>query len=294
MSYEDMLVINDDNYKQFIGDGHQVDFDGHTRLLTARPRITPFGCYRNIPAAKPELLIPRSKWDEIIAKKDEEKSWLSDYILPEEQIAITKAEDQNGRSLCWSYDVTINAIINRLKQGFPLVLLAAESVAGPITNWSDEGGWPETAMQRFISNGACPQSFLDKPNSLSPSRWKSGWETACSEYKITEWIDLDFAGKTFDALVSAAMWGISCSTTYSWWQHAIANALRVRKVGRKYQVMAWNSWGLSYGTNGWFYLEEGKGTPDGGLFGVSQMLPSEQTFASGRDKTSRNMMSEEN
>lgn len=266
------LVIDESNYVDYIGDGKKIVWDGEKRLFGALPRVTQFGCYNNIPSAKPEFLVPRSEWDRIIEEKDRDKSWLSDLIKSEERDFISEKQDQNSLGYCWNYCVTICGTINRLKQGLSLVALASESVGGPIVNFRNEGGWPENALHRYMSHGACLQDYLDRPNSLSPRRWKSGWEENALNHRITEWMDLDFNGKQFDSIVSAAFWGIPCAVVFNWWGHAVTSSLRVRKVNGRYQVMFWNSWGKSYGDNGWFWMQEGKGTPDGGTFGVTQMI----------------------
>ena len=266
------LIINDDNWREFIGDGHVVERGGELRMLGALPRRTAFGG-TVASAADPSFLIPRSEWDARIAEKDEQKTWLADLIKPEERRVITIAEDQRSLGYCWTYCVTNNVIVCRLRQGEPLVLLSAESVGGPTNGWRDQGGWPETALKRYMSHGACPQSFMDRPNSLDPNRWQNGWQQAGLDYRVEEWLDIDFPGRTFDALVAAALSGKGSVCCYDWWGHAIFGGLKVRKVSGRYQVMHWNSWGLSEGEEGWIWIDERRSVPEGGLFTVGSVLP---------------------
>jgi hypothetical protein len=47
-----------------------------------------------------------------------------------------------------------------------------------------------------------------------------------------------------------------------WWGHAVCGGFRARINGRTPEIKWINSWGLSYGDQGYFWMAEGKGTPD--------------------------------
>lgn len=268
------LLIDDNNYREFIGNRLEVDFGGQRRILGALARRTEAGLCKVAAPAAPDFLIPRDRWPELIAKKDEEGSWLADIIAPEIRREITRREDQNGLGYCWTYCVTIAAIVERIRQNHPLAFLSAESIGGPITGWRNRGGWPEDALGRLISHGACPQEYMDRPNSLSPSRWKDGYEEAALDYRATEFWDYDVFCKPFDAAVSSAIWTVPYGGGLGWWAHAIMGGLRVKHVGGEdFIVQHWNSWGLDFGEEGWFWLEESRAKFDLGLFGIRQMIP---------------------
>lgn len=259
------LWICDDNWKDHVGDGRVVEFDGHLRQLCARPRVTAYGACAAATAFPVDQLIPRSRWDAIIAKKDEEKSWLDDLMQTPGAPAV---KDQDGENYCHGYGPTSCVEVQEFLQGCYSGSLSAESVAGPVTDWRNIGWDPEDDLQQLITYGACPAEYMDKPWSRNPRLWKPGWEKAALDHRVLEWWDLDIEGRVFDAYVTAAMLNILCAAGYRWWSHEVHGAYRVRKQNGRYGVKHRNSWGANYGEDGFFWLEEGRGTPSIGLFGV--------------------------
>lgn len=260
------LIINDSNYKDHIGDGQVVDFDG-PRLLAAMPRRTDFGGCLVAEAFRPDLLIPRSEWPDRIRQKDLQQSWLYDLV------ADLPVKDQNGLGYCHAYAAVGAAECQRVLQGHGYVQLSAESIGGPITGWRNRGAHPEDDLEQLARFGACPQSMMDRENSISPSRWDSAWQTEREGYKCSEWWDLEIPGKAFDAAMTATLLGLPFFAGYQWWSHAVAGGFKARDLGRgKFAIMSRNSWGPNYGENGFFWLEEGKGTPNIGCFAVRQMI----------------------
>lgn len=264
------LIINDSNYRQFTDDSGVIVWDGVPRLLTAKRRRTEVGQYPQARPIRPEQLVPRSEWDARIRQKDAEHSWLEDILK-----GVLKTKDQNGLGYCHAYAMVSAMEAQRVVQGHPYVELSAESIGGPITNWRNQGAMPEDDLDQAVSYGACPQSMMDRQWSLNPNRWDPDWKQERLNYRVIdgEYWDLEMPGKAFDACVTAALLGVPYNAGYGWWLHAVLGGLRLRKNSRGfYEIRHLNSWGSSYGENGWFWIEEGKATPDLDCFGVRQMI----------------------
>ena len=178
-----MLHISDFNYADFIGDGNEVEHDGHTRYLTYKGKAPSHGlCLRPVSADFP--IIPKAQWVERIKAKKGGLKELGDFYG-------IKVKNQDGRKLCWAYGSTSVLEYTRAKQGQPYLELAPESVSGPTNNWSNQGGWGETALEQLQKGGACAETYLDSQWSLSPKRWKTGWEQNALNNRVVEWYEVN-------------------------------------------------------------------------------------------------------
>lgn len=177
---------------------------------------------------------------------------------------------------CHAYGPVMAAMCHRLVQNQPHVMLSAESVGGPVTNWKNQGAYPEDDLQQMVNFGACPADMMDAPLSRKPSKWDPEWEVERFKYRVIEWLDgMLERGKAFDAAMTMAILNLAGAAGFTWWGHEVAYCLHAQDLGRgKFAIGGRNSWGKDYGDDGFFYLEEGKGTPDIHLFAVLHMLAS--------------------
>jgi hypothetical protein len=177
-------------------------------------------------------------------------------------------KDQDGTNYCWVYASASSVEAIRALQGQPYVNLSPESIGGPVRNWRNQGGWGLEALEQLQTVGACRMDFMDKPNSLSPSRWKSGWQADCANYKITEaWATIDDGD--FDAVFTAALLRLPVSIGLNWWGHQVLITAPVVFDNGSFGVEFRNSWGADYGDDGFATLTENKAQPDGSFACVS-------------------------
>ena len=269
-------LITPENADSYCGpvNARAVNFDGQIRMLSFRPPAAPYGeCRGTVGAERLVELIPRSEWDKIIEQKDREKSWLIDNV------ATVKCKDQNGLSYCHSFGTVSTMEIALVMAGYPYEELSAESVGGPVTGWRNQGADPSDDLEQVEKAGACLASYMDRPNSLNPRLWKPGWEHDAMGRRVLEAYDLRLPGKEFDAVVTCALLNIPVGLGYAWWGHFIHGGFQVRKnKSGVYEILERNSWGASYGKDGYFWLAEGRargqGTPDWS-FAVRVVIPQE-------------------
>jgi len=202
-------------------------------------------------------VIPRSAWQSLILAN--QGKMLSDLI---KQDGI-KCKDQDGLNYCWGYGSTETVEVLRSVEHLPYVELSPESVAGPIVNWRNVGGFAEDACSQLNNFGACATSFMDAPNSLRHTSWKEGWEANALLHKIEHsYVDIG----SFDELVTACLNRIPCAVGLDWWGHLVMIVDAVILPDGTIGVMGRNSWGADWpnaGDGGWFTLSESKAQPSG-------------------------------
>lgn len=251
-----LYVINDDNFEKVVADGMHA---GHgTGFMGPDPRghtMRKFGDSYTV--------IPRDQWPSLI--KQGQGTFLSDLIKK----AKIPSKDQDGLNYCWAFASTSTAEVCFAVQGQAYEELSAESVGGPVVNWRNVGGYGTDALDQLTSTGACAASFMDAPNSLRPSRWKSGWEADCANHKITNsWASVD----TFDEVITALLLRMPVSIGLDWWRHQVLlTDPHIFDTG-KFGVVMRNSWGENWpsaGAGGWSILTESKSQPSGSFAAIS-------------------------
>jgi hypothetical protein len=264
------LLITPQNADFWCGpeNAKSVFWHGHKRALNATPPKQPYGLCAGVAAIEDVItLIPRSEWQDRIKEKDANDTWLKSICKD------VKCKDQNGLGYCHAYGTVSPMEIAAVAQGEPYVELSAESIGGVVTDWRNAGADPEDDLAAARTNGACAASFMDKPNSITPSRWKAGWQADALRRRVLEHFDCGTPGKEFDAVVTCALLNFPVGLGYAWWSHFVHGVFRVRYNAqtKKYEIENRNSWDATYGDNGYFWLAEGtgrgQGTPDW-AFGV--------------------------
>jgi hypothetical protein len=221
-------------------------------------------------------LVPRDQWAAKIAAGG---SGLPALIA---KLGV-QAKNQNGLNYCWVYGSTRGAELERDRQGNAHLELSPESVGGPLTNWSNQGGYAAEAFGQLQTYGACEESFLDAPCSLNSSLWKPGWQANAAQHEAVDWYDIETSDQnpSFDEVVSILLAGQPVACGLDWWSHlvcfidamilppAIAQQAGVpvnTPTGDVVVVLFQNSWGVDWptpGANGFACLTEKLGTPDG-------------------------------
>jgi hypothetical protein len=196
-------------------------------------------------------VIPRDEWRDRIEEMEKTKSRLTDLCDASELTVL----NQNGTNFCWANGPVHCVEILRLAQGQPMVRLSPASVAAPIKNYRNVGGWGEQALEYIVEKGIVsqelwPANAIDRRLDTDQSRKDR------EKYQVDEWWDL--RPRDFDQLMTCLLLRIPVSVAYNWWRHLIMSVDPVALDGR-FGIRVRNSWGQRWGSNGTAVFPEGYG-----------------------------------
>jgi len=253
-----MLIIDETNWREHAGEnGVVIDPDGQRRLMACKPRRAPVGSLRY--AVKPEFdLIPRNEWSsrikDIKAAGIDTRSLLKQKGVP--------AFDQQQTSTCHAQSAALGGIIIRARQGEATVILSPGSISGPITGYRDEGAYIEDDLRQLADYGAASVEFVPA-NQISRRGWKPGAEQNALLHRVTKWIDMGGRdSRMFDRCATQLLLLNAVCVAYDWWGHAVTLTALVEVSPGVFGFEFRNSWGASYGDDGYAVLVEGRGTPN--------------------------------
>lgn len=248
-------VIDDTNYKQLCP---PVRPDGGNWGRIPRDYAqVPEGMCAGASMWDKSLEIPESEWDARIVEMTAKGQLLSQ--LAEQSNPRLDCLDQNGTNYCWCNAVVMACMFLRLRMNLPLVRLSPASVACIVKNFSNSGGWGGEALDQIVKAGVATQATWP-PNAISKQYHTAAEQTEAMNYRVTEWWELP--SRSFSALMSCLLTGLPVAIGLNWWSHEILAVDPVLISAGVYGVRILNSYGRSYGTNGYAVLSRSKATPD--------------------------------
>ena len=196
-------------------------------------------------------LIPRSEWRERIEDMEKTESRLSD-LCEREGLTVL---NQGRTNFCWANGPVHCVEILRLSQGQPKVRLSPASVAAPIKNYRNVGGWGEESLEYIVKHGIVPQELWPQ-DAISRQYQTDRAQKERGKYQVDEWWDLQ--PRNFDQLMTCLLLRIPVSVAYNWWRHLVMAVDPVALDGG-FGIRIRNSWGTRWGRNGTAVFREGYG-----------------------------------
>jgi len=198
--------------------------------------------------------IPRSKWKDLINRlAHADLHTLAGDRLP--------PHDQGRTNLCWAHGSVRTVEYAQLYETNHAILRSAESVGVPVTGGVNRGGYPEEALARLISHGACRQDLWPK-NSLKLSHWNDTVADDAQSGRVIRWLKVE----SWEMQVTLGLHRIPVAIGLGWWRHLVCQVNPVILPDGSVGIGCDNSHGAKYGDNGYFLLDEASGTADIGAF----------------------------
>lgn len=200
-----------------------------------------------------DLVIPREQWADLIRQREADHATNRERMLD----GGVKIKDQDGTNFCWAFAPTLCVEIARANAGQPYVSLSPASVACPITNYRNIGGWGKDALDGLRELGAVP-SELWPDISRSKKNATDAANTARAFHRAVEWWELQ---NSLDHLVSALLRGFVVAVGYNWWGHEVT-AVDPVIYQKDIAILIANSWGEEWSDKGFGLITGRKMVPD--------------------------------
>lgn len=227
----DALVVDDRNWRDHVQPPQGPLEDGPGFLLRDF-EAEPLGSFEGSNTFPRELLIPREEWRERIEEMERTKTRLSDML----SFAPNEWLNQSPTNYCWCYAVVHGVMIIRFTAGLPWERLSPFSVAAPIKQYRNVGGWGSQALAYIVQHGVANEKFWpgETPEMNSSQRQSANMNAIrngrqyfessradAATKKITGFYDL--RSRNFEEKMSCLLRRIPVPSGYNWMGHEMCS-----------------------------------------------------------------------
>lgn len=250
------IIIGDNNWQEFVGDGESVVIDGHRRYFGFKPtagrmRVAPFMTLEK--AGVP--LIPESDWASRAQKMLDDKADLKSLCYHLEPL------DQNGRGQCHLYGNCSAMRGLSVRQGGVLRCPSAQSLAYAVwggRSWGNSGADPASSFEALLEQGAARSEIWPMDGDGQSSRFATPEaEADRANLKLLVGVELGIDNDMWKETVSCLLQGIPVSVAFGWWNHHVCGYSYLPNGN----LVILNSWG-DWSDNGFGELSGSKKYPD--------------------------------
>lgn len=201
-----------------------------------------------------DLLIPESEW---IPRIREIEGRGSDPETIAYRRGGVRIKNQGQLPYCWMFATVSGLEVVRAFQNQPHVALSPASTGAWVTGFRARGGYGKEAIEGLIRHGCCPSSLWPDAD-IARRHDTEANRSAALPNRVGEWWSF---GRSWPAIVSCVLRGTPVSAGFNWWAHQVL-IVRMTVLDGVVCPRIANSWGPSWGEEGFATLQGSRRIPD--------------------------------
>lgn len=246
--YENEIIIDDDTHERI----WSPDANGFGTGWEKEDELEGYGA---VAMPFPEsLMINPSEFQARIEEREAQKRQLSHLMLK----AGLPCKHQSDTNFCWINAPAHSMEVLGILANQPYVELSPASGACVIKGFRNQGGWAKDALMFIQERGLVPASLWPANAINRKYDTQDNWKQALP-FRVAKWIT--GTPRNINQVASLCLQDIPVPVAFNWWRHEVT-AYDVIWLNGRIALRCRNSWGMGYGSSGFFILQGSKMYPD--------------------------------